>query len=289
MLPAGDDLTNFYFVLSLPIAILAVAASMIDWKSRSIIILMMILSAALILLAFNLNLLKAYLPEIYRWMSTFSSNPESWFLLLLFSFGLSLWNKSIPGITEEIRDQINKYSENQSRHAVEKSLVDFYKPNTKTNALRIELGSGTKFDRLQIEAENGICTRNVFVAIHNDGDGFLTSCKLLIKASNPPPKAGRIPNTFDYDFRLSAKEYKFIPIMGFIERYTGESNEFFEEIKARVTSGVTFWGNIFTFDRVPKERAIIFTLEASAEECSSVEIGYRMWIEDDRTLRIEEA
>jgi hypothetical protein len=133
--------------------------------------------------------------------------------------------------------------------------------------------------------------RIIHVAVHNAGDGFLSDCKLSVKDCSPPVTDGRLPAALIHNVTLMQGEYRFVPVVGFVEKVGGSSHSHSDNIIISVpVSGSFFFGGWTMIGGMPSRNdAAILTLEATALECRACTMHYRVWVDNNRRLRMEPA
>lgn len=206
--------------------------------------------------------------------------------------------EAIKAQTEEMRlareqkeqksNPISQYMQVKQKAALD-AAMQRNKANTLAYALRIEFGTGDDYDRIEHFDKTSVLRRFMYVSIHNEGDGYLTECKLSVRSSIPGPVTGSIPAILVSDIKLNRAERVFIPVAGFTELPGAPKHPLNDYIilSTRLTSLTT--STIYTsLAAAPIEDPAIITLEASALECRSHSLHMRVWVDrPSRRLRAE--
>jgi hypothetical protein len=194
-------------------------------------------------------------------------------LVVLVGYGIALWF-----VWGHFRSPIgvNKLGRNIG------SEVQRANENTKLDALRIEIAHGPQFEEYTLAG--AAVWHNIGVSVRNDGNGWLTECRIAIKDIQPSP-AIRLPHyLLDGVFELNnpgqrkrvhvAKYNEGIPDLGKV--FLSNPHHF----------STPFTGSAIQQLHLPRGSYIV-TIEVSASECRSAEAHFRLWIDEVGHLRFE--
>jgi hypothetical protein len=161
--------------------------------------------------------------------------------------------------------------------------------NSAANALQIIFENSDKFEVVDNFPQTSVVRRLMRVCVRNDGNGFLSDCKLSITGASPPPKTGHLPSALAWDFQLMPGAYKFVNVLGYAERPGSHPHPQQDDIIVAIprTAGFFAEASNFFLSSASKQTPTIITLEASALECRPYKAHFKVWIDDGRRLRME--
>jgi hypothetical protein len=136
-----------------------------------------------------------------------------------------------------------------------------------SSPLKIEFGSGDKYERTEQILETGIFRRMIYVSVFNETMDDISDCNIRLIAATPRPKTGDNPTNFPVIFRanfdLRGKQRKFIQIARFAENPGNGSTLERDNIIISAASG-WFFSGWTTIPIPPEDSHAILTLEAFA-------------------------
>jgi hypothetical protein len=154
-----------------------------------------------------------------------------------------------------------------------------------SSPLKLEFGSGDKYERPEQILETGIFRRIIYVSVFNESVDDISDCNVRLIAATPRPKTGDNPTNFPVffgaNFDLRGKQRKFIQIARFAENHGNGSTLERDNIIISVASGGLLAG--WTTIPIPSiDDPAILTLEAFAPSIASRTAHLHIWVTERR-------
>lgn len=156
--------------------------------------------------------------------------------------------------------------------------------NIKRDAIKVLVGQGPDFEAVET-FPNGVSTRFISIGVRNVGDGYLSECALRIVDASPA-REGFKPFSAFSGVTLLPGEPKYARVFRFHE--AGELNQ---PPHNAIMLCEPWTGGFFRRDiNIPsfgRDGATIISLKATARGSAPAEAHCRVWIDQDRRLRVE--
>lgn len=179
----GDTLTICLFFAGLAATFGVAAVSQAGWKHWTIVSVLFAMAAASAVIAIGWAWRGDQWPSLAASFRPVADSPVAWFFVLLFA----LAGVAIPDWR-------------RSRMPTGRSDSGVH-PNQKADAIRVEFGTGGRFERVDA-FDNGVVQWVMYIAVHNQGDGFLSGCAVTVTRVAPPARMGQLPVLLMKDFDL---------------------------------------------------------------------------------------